>query len=263
MIAIDLYTKCKKLEEQSLSDLIADQGDITQLFPKNPERVKLVGTSGGSRMADSRPPDTWHFKVASASIDGHRYNVYVRFKNIKEEIKTGVGDKDNWKNDGTGVDHRKLAEDILANVDIEVGCSCPADLYWGFKYVRSRGGKDSNYGPPETRAPRVRNPREHGAYCKHIQLMLQTLPFYKGDFAKFLMKFYNVEIGDAEKGMKKKDEKPEKEKKEVVKPEKKEPERDEEPKKNKEEKEVEPKKEEPKRKIGEKPKEETEEEEEK
>jgi len=198
MNTINIYNELKNLDEEAYTSLQRKQGDISSLFPPFASRVKMVGTSGGSHMADSRPPDTWHFRIASATTQGKKYNAYIRFKNIEDELKLGVEEKDNWTKDGQHVDYRKLAADLLANVDVEVGCSCPADLYWGGKYIRTQRG--SNYGDDENRAPVKRNPREHGAYCKHLHLMLQTLPFYHGDMAKFLKTFYAEEITKLEKG---------------------------------------------------------------
>ena len=250
---IDIYTKCKKLDEDTYAELKSRQGDISSLFPTFSDRVKLVGTSGGSHMNDARPPDTWHFKIASATIAGHKYNAYVRWKDLQDEIKAGVGDKDNWKTDGSGADYRKLARDVIANAEIEIGCSCPADLYYGGKYIRTKAG--SNYGSPENRPPRVRNPREHGAYCKHLDLLMQTLPWFHSDMSKFIKDYYENDVAAVEKTMKPKPKEEPKKREPKVKsePEREEPESDKEPEKDTEKKEVEPKKEEPKRKIGEKP----------
>jgi len=64
-------------------------------------------------------------------------------------------------------------EDMIKNGDIKVYCSCPAFLFWGYKYMAWKGG----YGlEKETRSPRIRNPYEKGYLCKHLYAICQIFP---------------------------------------------------------------------------------------
>lgn len=58
-----------------------------------------------------------------------------------------------------------LMKRLIEQDDIKVFCSCPAFLYWSFKYM----GWTRDYGiEPETRAPKRNNVRLQGALCKHL-----------------------------------------------------------------------------------------------
>lgn len=85
-------------------------------------------------------------------------------------------------------DFRKLSEYIRES-KLKVWCSCPAFLYWGFQYISWRKG----YGlVKETRPPRVRNPRQQGAVCKHLYQVMQVFPFW----ANALAKKYKINVKD-------------------------------------------------------------------
>lgn len=66
-------------------------------------------------------------------------------------------------------------ETLLKNSNLKVDCDCPADLYWGYKYIRTR--KNAAL-VKEHRRPVIRNPHEQGFLCKHLYLVLQLFPFY-------------------------------------------------------------------------------------
>ena len=61
-------------------------------------------------------------------------------------------------------------EAYLKEGDVELLCTCPAFLYWGYKYITSQ--LDLNVGPPENRAPTIRNPDQRGVVCKHLDLAM-------------------------------------------------------------------------------------------
>ena len=107
-------------------------------------------------------------------------------------IKKHVADTSLWKTDGSGIDHRKLADAIFRDVDMETSCSCPATLFWGQDFVRTQN--KAQYGDQEERSPKIRNPREKGALCKHGDLVFDVLPAYKSTFAKHLMNFFKKSI---------------------------------------------------------------------
>ena len=65
--------------------------------------------------------------------------------------------------------------------DLEITCSDPSFLFWGYKYIATQ--LDYNEGKGENRAPKVRNPNEEGVACKHLIAVLKALPFHISDVA--------------------------------------------------------------------------------
>jgi len=189
-----------QLLEYTFADIKKKQLGVTDLFPTFHDRVRQVAAKGGVRLKE-RLPNIWHFKVASAQSDdketGKKYDVYIQFNNIYPLIKKWAANTDIWKKDGSGVDHRKLADAIFSEVDMETSCSCPATLFWGPDYIRTQ--RLAQYGDQEERPPRIRNPREKGILCKHGDLVFDVLPAYKSTFAKHLMQFYKKAIETVEK----------------------------------------------------------------
>lgn len=65
---------------------------------------------------------------------------------------------------------------------LQVKCSCPAYLYWGYEYIETQLGSDNIEVPDyegktggEKRYPKVRNPKLRGVICKHLTAVLLTL----------------------------------------------------------------------------------------
>lgn len=77
--------------------------------------------------------------------------------------------------------------------------NCPADLYYGGQYIRSKDKYKANYGDKEDRPPVQRNPKEYGSYCKHLTVFMKVMPFYKSDIAKWLKDNYSEVITKEEK----------------------------------------------------------------
>jgi len=184
------------LLEYTYNDMMRKQLSVNRLFPTFPSRVKAVAAHGGVRLKEMFP-ETWHFTVTSGTQEGVKYDVYVRFKNIYEQLKRFVPDRSLWKVSGEGVDYRKLAAEIFNSVDLETSCSCPASLFWGPDFIRTQ--RDAQYGEPEDRPPKVRNPREYGSLCKHGDLVFEVLPAYTMTFAKHLKQYYSKTVGELEK----------------------------------------------------------------
>lgn len=64
-------------------------------------------------------------------------------------------------------------ENLIKSGNIKIHCSCPAFLYWGYKYKAWKGG----YGiEKEIRRPKIRNPYERGYVCKHLYYIMQVFP---------------------------------------------------------------------------------------
>jgi len=106
-----------------------------------------------------------------------------------------IRDKKLWVSDKSRVDLQKLAKQFMDKVDIQLYCSCPADLYWGSQYVRSLKKYDANAdNRKETRPPKKRNPKQYGAVCKHLDRLLKALPFYVGTAAQWIKNFYGDDV---------------------------------------------------------------------
>lgn len=185
------------LLEATIGDLLRKQGSITSLFPSFNDRVRKVNDINLSETT----PFIWKFTVASASKPGHRYDVYVRWKNVAEVLKEKVLNMKLWKKDDSDIDIRLLAPEVMNDTDVELFCSCPADIYYGGQYIRTQ--KHAKYTEPETRPPVKKNPKQYGAFCKHTQKVFNQLPFYITRFGSWLKKNYNEDIEELAKQAKK------------------------------------------------------------
>lgn len=78
--------------------------------------------------------------------------------------------------------HDFICQDVVVS-----NCTCPAFLYWGFKYMAWKNG----YGlERETRVPRVRNPHQQGYVCKHIYQCCMVYPFISKTVAMKMRKYF-------------------------------------------------------------------------
>jgi len=248
----------KKIIEATANDIRRKHRSIKRLFPDFDNKTKGVEDKGGLRLVD-QDDNTWKFKVHSGTKSDVWYDDFIHFKNVKPTLERMVWDKRLWIADKSRIDLRKLAKEFMNKVDIQLNCSCPADLYWGGQYIRSLGKYDANFTRREIRPPRVRNPKQYGMVCKHLDRLLKALPFYGSTMARWIKDFYGKDIAKWEQETKEKYGWVEPAKKELMrrKEEKPEGEPEEEPKKSEEEPE-EPKKpkkakHEPKRPRREKP----------
>lgn len=181
----------QQLLEYTYNNMLRKQKSITKLFPKFFDRVKAVASKGGVKPVKFGA-DIWGFEVASGTKDGVKYDVTLHFVNIPEVLKKWAPKRSLWLEGKQQINYRKLAPEVINDVDMEWRCSCPADLYWGKQYIRTT--KKANFGDPENRPPRIKNPRQYGAICKHGELVLEVLPWYTQDFAAILKDFYADEI---------------------------------------------------------------------
>jgi len=153
-----------EISEATTKQLARKHRSITRLFPTFKDRVDKIGPMGGLKL-NGQTADTWKFKVHSGTKSSTWYDVVVRFVNVPVVLGKLVADRRLWTSDKTRVDYRLLSREFMDRIDIQLECSCPADLYWGHQYTRSRAKYDAKYGSPETRRPKKRNPREYGANC--------------------------------------------------------------------------------------------------
>lgn len=66
--------------------------------------------------------------------------------------------------------------------DLKISCTCPAFLYFGYKYILTQ--VDSNESDKENRFPKVRNPKLQGVMCKHCYAAMKSFPLNWTSIAK-------------------------------------------------------------------------------
>ena len=66
--------------------------------------------------------------------------------------------------------------------DLKISCTCPAFLYFGYKYILTQ--LDTNASDDENRFPKIRNPDLQGVMCKHCYKAIQVLTFNWSIIAK-------------------------------------------------------------------------------
>ena len=181
------------INELTLSGLKRKQASITQLWPPFYDRVKKIGSMGGIRL-EHLDTTSWKFRVHSGTDADKWYENYIEFVNIPYNLKHLVSDKRLWTKDKKRVNLTSLAKAFLFSADIRWDCSCPAQHWWGLSYILSKPGVDAKFGDPQGIRPKVRNPKEHGAVCKHLQNLMNVLPMYLSDIAKWLRETYGKEI---------------------------------------------------------------------
>lgn len=181
-----------QLLEYNYKQALRKQRSITGLFPTFQDKVKQVMRNGGPKLVGVAT-DGWYFSVPSGTEEGKEYTVSVEFKNaeywLEEIIRTT---RDIYNKDET-VNYKKLADLFMDVVDLQWACTiddrpCPADLYYGMRYIRTQ--RDANVPPPENRAPKKRNKKEKGFVCKHIETVLEKFPSYLTTMSKWLKEKY-------------------------------------------------------------------------
>jgi len=190
-----------RLIEATPKQLMRKQKSITRLFPTHPDRVRAVADRGGIRL-NGVEYGLWRFKIHSGTKKNVWYDAVVSFKNVKKLLADIVRDRRLWVTDKTKIDRTKLARKFMNKVNVQINCSCPADLYYGGQYIRSLDRYDAKAGDQETRPPKEKNPKQYGAYCKHLQNLMKVLPFYNDTAMKWLGDFYDEEIKEIEQRVK-------------------------------------------------------------
>jgi len=186
-----------KLFEYTFNQVMRKQRSITSLFPTFNDRVKKVASNGGARFVGT-DGNKWNFTVTSGTETGLKYDVIVELIDVEDRIREIINStKDVWVKEGSYVDYRKLADILIDKVDLRWQCSCPAFQYWGPAYILTQRNAKV-IPPPEDRAPRVRNPKEYGAVCKHLQNVLKVFPFYVSTLAKWLKVNYSEVVAQEE-----------------------------------------------------------------
>lgn len=117
------------------------------------------------------PKNVVNFRVPSSEYDKNRIN-YI------DSILF-----DDWEQIGSDPDLSFIerARMLLWVGNVRLHCTCPSFLYWGYQYICTV--LDSAIYPEE-RYPRIRNPKERGIVCKHLNVTLRVLPFHSGEIAR-------------------------------------------------------------------------------
>jgi len=197
-----MFDLMNKLVEATATDVQRKQQSIKRLFPDFDAKTRGVEDKGGIRL-DHQDAETWKFQLHSGTKDDIWYDGYLHFKDVLSTIGELVRDKRLWVADKSKVDLKKLAKAFMDKIDIQLLCSCPADIFYGGHYIRSLGKYDAKHTKRELRPPRVRNPKQYGMVCKHLDRLMHALPFYGSTCAKWLNDFYGKDIAKFEKEVRK------------------------------------------------------------
>lgn len=81
---------------------------------------------------------------------------------------------------------------MMLEDDLMLHCTCPSFLYWGYQYLLTQ--IDAAL-VPEDRLPKIRNPKQRGIVCKHLNRALRSFPFFTSDFARYIKKNHNIKRG--------------------------------------------------------------------
>lgn len=113
------------------------------------------------------------FRVKSA-VDQKYYNIILQLDDMTPDKVIAAGSR---------------IDTVLRDAKLRCYCSCPAYHFWYSYKAWTRG-----YGIfPETRYPKIRNPRLEGFLCKHLYLVLQIYPFWSKQIGKKLRVHWSEE----------------------------------------------------------------------
>ena len=166
-LTIQEFTEALRLDEKTYKDLRRDAPNylnIRQKSDNGPGLEKYLGIE----------EDTVTFECNSYTTPGVRYQQSIRLVDLPKLIQTQRGVK-------RPIDIVRAA--IQGN--LEVHCTDPSWLYWGFKYI---GTRDKYSIEKEPRYPKVRNPELKGSVCKHLDAALYVLPFWAPEITGDLKK---------------------------------------------------------------------------
>lgn len=150
-----------RLDEITRKDLVADVDKWTK------DKSRLVRKATYLGITEDY---TVFFRVPSVTTKPAT-NYTVKIKLV--EYPDIAEDKD--------IDVREKVRLAIAG-DIQISCTCPAYLYFGYKYILTQ--LDANASDDEPRFPKIRNPKLQGVMCKHCFLALQAFPLNWSSIAK-------------------------------------------------------------------------------
>lgn len=105
------------------------------------------------------------------------YTIFFRVPSVTTEPST------NYTVKITLVEYPDIADDedmtvrekvrLALTGDIKISCTCPAYLYFGYKYITTQ--VDANASEPENRFPKIKNPKLQGVMCKHCYAAMEVV----------------------------------------------------------------------------------------
>lgn len=142
-----------RLDELTRKDLVTDADKWTKDKAKKVSRATYLGVTEDY---------TVFYRVPSVTADPPT-NYTVKVKLVDYE-------------DVEGDDDLTIREKVRLAIagDLLISCTCPAYLYFGYKYILTQ--LDSNESEDENRFPKVRNPKLQGVMCKHCYATLKSFP---------------------------------------------------------------------------------------
>lgn len=131
-------------------------------FLRQHDRAKVLR---GAYYKGMSPENTMNFIVPSSNYaeNGITYDIQVAFD-----------DWEKYRDDDTISRHMDKARLMINNSDMRVRCSCPS---FQFHYAYVTTMNDAIIDPPENRPAPIRNPRNRGIVCKHLNRVLKTIPY--------------------------------------------------------------------------------------
>ena len=182
--------------ELNYGQILAKQKSIVRLFPSFYDRVKAVEKNGGVTGFKESGPGLWEFTVASGDPERHakgvQYRIRVTWIDILPQVKHAAFDLNNWTKDKERLNLMKVADYVMYHANMKLSSTSPGDNWWGNSYVRTK--RDTELDFPQHIAPVVRNPKEYGIAGKHVQLIMNVLPFYVQTMANHLKRYYAKDI---------------------------------------------------------------------
>lgn len=150
-----------------------------------------------ARMAYTRPHKGVPSRARKAVATGKAYykGIGGPFELGFETIAVTTPDRRAWQQKVVLMDmyeelpkHEKLIDAVRASLagELKLHCNCPAFLYWGYKYILTKKRSSIRREP---RQPRIRNPREEGAVCKHLFAIMQALGFFAPEITGDLQRY--------------------------------------------------------------------------
>jgi len=113
-------------------------------------------------------------------VSRQEYTQRLRMKELLPALNNILLSRKAAKKPGQAVFKKQAVVDMINKAllenELELYCSCPAFLYWGFRYIATK--KDAAVAKyKETRHPDVRNPKLNGIHCKHMVKAIDAVPF--------------------------------------------------------------------------------------
>ena len=188
------------LYELTYRDIVKKQQSIVKLFPSFYQRVAQVARNGGVELVKAER-DLWTFRSQSGDpvrhAKGITYLIQIYFAGVPTLLEQLAKDKLYWTKDGKHLNLNALGRGVIYGAELLLSTESPGDQFWGPNYQRTMAG--AQWDREENRPPNIRNPNQYGLNGKHVQLVLDVLPFYTSTMGKELKKNYRELIVDLEK----------------------------------------------------------------